>query len=135
MTEIEELRARLAALEAKLNPPEAKPEAPKWTPPVIDHTAHFAPVIKPRASEYRTGQTPEEARMEFSKNCNPVGTLRPLSEFLSGKPAEDPPPAQPVTVPVGPPPGIQYLDRIVETFDALDRRDLERRFAGLPKVE
>lgn len=135
MSELDDLRKRVAELESKLNPPAPTPTVPKWTPPVVDRTAQFAPVIKPRASEYRTDQTREQALNDFRSATAGVGTLKPLSEFLSGKPAEDPPKAEPVTVKVGPPPGIQYLDRIVDTFDALDRRDLERRFAGLPKVE
>jgi hypothetical protein len=57
-----------------------------------------------------------------------VHQLKPLAS--GGEPMK----AEGGTIPIGPPPGIKWIDAMCDQQDALDKADLVRRLAGLPKV-
>jgi hypothetical protein len=123
---IKKLEARIAELEAKVNPPAAAPEAPRkpYQPP--DYTAQFSPGVKLTGRErYRTDQTPEQALNDARKERNPVGRLMPLAQFLNkGQPLPDPPPAVGGgTIPTGKVPGIDHIDRIAKGFADRERAE------------
>jgi hypothetical protein len=123
MTEIEELRARLAALEAKVDPP-AKPEFVRTPMPRYDPTEAMSPAVRLTGREEYKKQTIEEANAEFRQSIGGVGTLKPLAEFLSGgRPAEPAPVATATTVPLGQPPGIAVIDAIATGFEMRERAE------------
>ena len=118
---IKKLEARIAELEAKVNPPPPAPSKP-WQS--IDLTAQMAVPVKLTGHETYRDQSLAEANMEYSKDRNPVGTLRPLAEFLSGKPSADPPKAEGGgTVPTGQAPGIALIDAIAKGFADRERAE------------
>ena len=123
MSKIEDLEKRIAELESKLSPKPEAPEVPKWTPPSIDHTAHFAPMIKPTHHAPREGQSLAEANAEFRSATRGVGELTSLAEFLNKGPLPEPAPAEAVTVPIGPPPGTKYVDAIAKGFADRERAE------------
>jgi hypothetical protein len=116
MTEIEELRARVAELEAKLNPPAKPPFVP--TPfQRFDPTEAMSPPIRLTGREQYKEQSREEALNEFRKEMT-LPTLRPLVP-----PPADPPPPAATTVPLGQVPGVAAIDAIAKSF--ADREKLE----------
>jgi hypothetical protein len=140
--EVEALKRRVAALEAE-KAQKAQPEpAARWHAP-YDWTERMSPPVRRTGMErYRQDQTPEEALMEARKNANPLGTLRPLAEWLAERqpaaPVAEPPKAQAVTVPIGPPPGIEAVDAIAKGFADRERLeelakqiDIARKLKGL----
>jgi hypothetical protein len=121
---IKKLEARIKELEEKVNPHPAVPPTPSKPYQRYDPTEQLSPPVRLTGREqYRTDLTPEEALNDARKERNPVGQMRPLAEFLSGKPSADPPPAQAVTVPVGPQRDIGAIDAIARGF--AEREKLE----------
>jgi hypothetical protein len=121
--EVEALKRRVAELEGKLNPPPPPPPIPRWYQP-YDWTERMSPPIR-RTEMERRG--PRGSDMEYRKFAHPVGELKPLAEWLAERqpaaPAAESPKAQAVTVPIGPPPGIEAVDAIAKGF--ADRERLE----------
>jgi hypothetical protein len=139
--ELEALKRRVAELEAKLGieqPPAPKPFVPPPPRPYYDPTEAMSPPIRLTGREVYKKQSLAEANAEFRQAINPVGTLRPLAEFLSGGPSADPAPAAvATTVPLGPPRDIKYVDAIALGFAERERRealaqqlDVERKLKG-----
>jgi hypothetical protein len=134
---IAELEAKLAALEAKVNPQPAKPE-PRWHAP-YDWTERMSPPIR-RTEMERRG--PQGSDMEYRKFAHPLGELKPLAEWLAERqpagPVAAPAPAKAVTVPIGPPPGIAAIDAIAAGFanrekleELAKQIDIARKLLGM----
>ena len=126
MSELDDLRKRLEALEAKLNPPPAPgvPPRPKFYAP-HDPTEALSPPVRLTGREVYKKQSIEEANMEYSKDKNPVGTLMPLAEWLKQHPPAEPTPPPPNvsgTVPVDSKrPGQDLADAIAIGFANRER--------------
>jgi hypothetical protein len=122
MTEIEELRARLAALEAKVNP---EPKAPFVPKPYQqrDLTEGASSVVTPWMREMAQAVPTSLVRDIVNDFRGGPAQLRPLAEFLNKGPVAEPPLAVATTVPLGPQPGIAAVDAIAKGF--ADREKLE----------
>ena len=120
--QIKKLEARIAELEAKVNPPPPAPSKP-WHS--IDLTEQMAVPVRLTGREVYRDQSLAEANMEYSKDRNPVGTLRPLAEFLNKGPVAEPPPASvAATVPIdNKVPGQDLMDRIAQGFAERERAE------------
>jgi hypothetical protein len=112
---IKKLEARIVELEAKVNPPPAKPE-PRWHAP-YDWTERMSPPIR-RTEMERRG--PQGTDMEYRKFAHPVGELKPLAEWLAERQPAAPvvaaPPPVATTVPIGPPRDIKAVDAVAAGF-------------------
>jgi hypothetical protein len=105
---IEELEAKLAALEAKVNPPAKPPFVPKpYQQP--DYTENATRVVMPWMLEMARA-VPTSLIRDIVRDGGPA-QLRPLAP-----PPSDPPPAVATTVPIGPPPGVAAIDAIAKGF-------------------
>jgi hypothetical protein len=131
MSKVEDLEKRIAQLEAQLaaqpKPVPEPPPVPKYYAP-YDWTERMSPPVRLTGRErYREGQTIEEANNEFRKNANPVGTLRPLAEWLAAKegaaaPAPAPAPVA-TTIPIGPQRDIRAVDAVALGFERRERAE------------
>jgi hypothetical protein len=121
---IKKLEARVAELEAKLNPPPEVPPRPRWYQP-YDPTERMSPPVRLTGRERYRDQSLAEANAEFSKMTT-TPTLRPLVP-----PSADPPPAVATTVPIGPQRDIAAIDAIALSFA---RREKEEELAKLVDV-
>jgi hypothetical protein len=134
---IKKLEARIVELEAKVNPPPAKPE-PRWHAP-YDWTERMSPPIR-RTEMERRG--PQGTDMEYRKFAHPVGELKPLAEWLAERQPAAPvvaaPPPVATTVPIGPPRDIKAVDAIAAGFanrekleELAKQIDIARKLKGL----
>jgi hypothetical protein len=127
---IAELEAKLAALEAKVDPPAKPPFVPKpYQPP--DYTENATKVVMPWMLEMARA-VPTSLIRDIVRDGGPA-QLRPLVP-----PSADPPPAVATTVPLGPPPGIAAIDAIAKGFEDRERAeaianqmDIARKLKGL----
>jgi hypothetical protein len=116
MTEIEELRARLAALEAKVNP---EPKAPFVPKPYQrrDPTEGASSVVTPWMREMAQAVPTSVVRDIVNDFRGGPAQLRPLAEFLNKGPVAEPPKAEAVTVPIDSKrPGQDLADAIAIGF-------------------
>jgi hypothetical protein len=117
MSELDDLKKRLAVLEAKLEiepPPPAKPFVPPPPRPYYDPTEAMSPPI--RISEWERRNSPKQSAEEFRKSLYP-------QQLPTVAPADPVPPAVGVTVPIGPPPGIAAIDAIAKGFADRERAE------------
>jgi hypothetical protein len=128
---IAELEARIAELEAKVDPPAKPPFVPKpYQKP--DYTENATKVVMPWMLEMARA-VPTSLIREIVKDFGSgPAQLRPLVP-----PSADPPPAVATTVPLGPPRDIKYVDAIALGFAERERRealaqqlDVERKLKG-----
>jgi hypothetical protein len=128
---IAELEARIAELEAKVDPPAKPPFVP---PPYQkpDYTENATKVVMPWMLEMARAVPTSLIRDIVKDFGSGPAQLRPLVP-----PPSDPPPAVATTVPLGPPRDIKYVDAIALGFAERERRealaqqlDVERKLKG-----
>jgi hypothetical protein len=117
MTEIEELRARLAALEAKVNP---EPKAPFVPKPYQqrDPTEGASSVVTPWMREMAQAVPTSLVRDIVNDFRGGPAQLRPLAPQN-----EEPPPTVATTVPIGPQRDIAAIDAIAKGFADRERAE------------
>jgi hypothetical protein len=128
MSEIEDLKKELKALKDQINPPPREPfHMPRFDPTEGMSMPRSAMQAMVDASSSYMADLRADARKP-----NPVtASQSPLSSSSSSQPTSQ---VQRGTgyrdaVPLGPPPGIEHCDRLVDAQDKIDRAELALKLA------
>lgn len=117
---IRELERRLAQLEARAEGAKAEPLITHTSQRVFAHD-RTANAMPPSVVADLVAQVPDVSGLrEDARRSSPMAPMA----------GSAPKPAWRDPAPLGPPPGVAALDRIMDVEAALDRRDRERRFGG-----
>ena len=135
--ELAELKARVAELEAKAKPPEpAKP----FVPEPYQRYDPAANMCMPRSAMEAMVAAEPRGFMSGVVHDNRAPTGRPGMIPSSQQPTSPRPSAGDGTgwgaaTPIGPPPGLRYVDAQLDAQDARDRAELRERDANLKAME